>query len=274
MATSDAPLEIGHVALTVRDLDAVAAFYQRALGLDPLSQDGEIVRLGTGDRTLLELRRDPAARVSSPREAGLFHTAFLLPARADLGRWLAHAAESGLRLQGASDHLVSEAVYLADPEGNGIEVYVDRPRAEWPMSAGGLQMASDPMDHAGVLAAAGGSRWAGIPEGSVVGHVHLQVGALDAAEGFYGETLGMALTVRYRGANFFGAGGYHHHVGTNIWNSRGAGRRAPGTAGLAEVVLRADPAELAAIAVRAGVVPDGPVALQDPWGTAITVEAK
>lgn len=274
MATSDAPLEIGHVALTVRDLETVGAFYQSALGLVPLSQDGETLRLGTGTRTLLELRHDPAARPASPREAGLFHTAFLLPTRADLGRWLAHAAETGLRLQGASDHLVSEAVYLADPEGNGVEVYVDRPRADWPMTAGGLQMASDPMDYAGVLAAAGGSRWAGIPAGSVVGHVHLQVGALDAAEAFYAGTLGMALAVRYPGAHFFGAGGYHHHFGTNIWNSRGAGRRASGGTGLAEVGLRAGPAELAAIAARAGVAPEGPLALQDPWGTAITVAAK
>ena len=274
MATSDAPLEIGHVALTVRDLGTVADFYRTALGLEPLSQDGETLQLGTGTRTLLELRRDPASRRGSPREAGLFHTAFLLPARADLGRWLIHAADTGLRLQGASDHLVSEAIYLADPEGNGIEVYADRPRADWPRTAAGLQMASDPMDYDGVLAAAGGSRWAGIPDGSVVGHVHLQVGGLEATEGFYGETLGMALTVRYPGANFFGAGGYHHHFGTNIWNSRGAGRRSPGSTGLAEVVLRADPAELAAIAARAGVSPDTRLALQDPWGTAITVAAK
>ena len=267
MATSDAPLEIGHVALTVRDLPAVGAFYQAALGLEPLSQDGGTLRLGAGDRTLLELRHDPAARPASPREAGLFHTAFLLPTRADLGRWLAHAAATGLRLQGASDHLVSEAVYLADPDGNGIEVYVDRPRADWPMTAGGLRMASDPMDYAGVLAAAEG-RWAGIPAGSVVGHVHLQVGALEAAEAFYAGTLGMALTVRYPGAHFFGAGGYHHHFGANIWNSRGAAQRTLGTAGLAEVVLRADAEALAGIEARAG------LALQDPWGTAITVQAK
>ena len=272
MATSDAPLEIGHVALTVRDMAAVGAFYQAALGLEPLSQDGETLRLGTGERPLLELRRDPAARPASPREAGLFHTAFLLPTRADLGRWLTHAAETGLRLQGASDHLVSEAVYLADPEGNGIEVYVDRPRADWPRTAGGIRMASDPLDYPGVLAAAAGP-WAGMPEGSVVGHVHLQVGALETTEGFFGGTLGMALTTRYPGANFFGAGGYHHHFGTNIWNSRGAGLRAPGGTGLAEVVMRADPAELAAIAGRAG-MKAGPLALQDPWGTAITVAAK
>jgi len=269
MATSDAPLQIGRVALTVRDLGAVARFYQHALGLQTLSGDGETMTLGAGGRPLLELRRDTAARPPSGREAGLFHTAFLLPARADLGRWLAHAVEARIPLQGASDHLVSEAVYLADPEGNGIEIYVDRPRAEWSMTPGGIRMATEPMDHAGVLAAAGGSRWAGMPEGSVVGHVHLQVGDLPQTEGFYGRTLGMALTSRYRGANFFGSGGYHHHLGTNIWNSQGAGPRPPGTAGLAEVVLLADAAERAAIEARAG-----GLALHDPWGTAITVAAR
>ncbi|MDP3340729.1 VOC family protein [Frigidibacter sp.] len=273
MATSDAPLEIGHVALTVRDLPAVGAFYQRALGLAPLSQDGATLRLGAGGRLLLELRRDPAARPSSPREAGLYHTAFLVPTRADLGRWLAHVAETRVPLDGASDHLVSEAIYLADPEGNGIEVYVDRPRAAWPMTATGLQMASDPLDYPGILAAGAGSHWAGMPEGSAIGHVHLRVGAMEGTEAFYGQTLGMALTTRFPSANFFGSGGYHHHIGTNIWQSRGAGRRAPGGSGLAEVVMRADPAELAAIAGRAGMAA-GTLALQDPWGTAITIAAK
>ncbi|OZA03503.1 MAG: glyoxalase, partial [Rhodobacterales bacterium 17-64-5] len=127
MSTASAPIEVAHVALTVNDLGAMRAFYETALGLSTLSDGGGRVRLGVGDHLLLELREDKAARRSTPREAGLFHTAFLMPDRPALARWLRHAVDSGLQLQGASDHLVSEAIYLADPEGNGIEVYADRP---------------------------------------------------------------------------------------------------------------------------------------------------
>ena len=156
MSTASAPLEIGRVALTVNDLATVQAFYEEAIGLERLSGSGEVVQLGAGDRVLLELREDHSARRSSRREAGLFHTAFLLPSRAALGRWLRHTVETRIPLQGASDHLVSEAVYLADPEGNGIEVYHDRPREEWPRENGAIRMATDPMDTDGVAKAADG----------------------------------------------------------------------------------------------------------------------
>ena len=131
MSTALAPIEIGRVSLTVNDLTSVSDFYQSVLGLAKMSGDGENVMLGAGNRVLIELRGDRNARKHSPREAGLFHTAFLMPNRAALARWLIHSAEMQVPLQGASDHLVSEAIYLADPEGNGIEVYADRPRSTW-----------------------------------------------------------------------------------------------------------------------------------------------
>ena len=186
---------------------------------------------------LLELRHDPAAPVANPRSAGLFHTAFLLPTRADLGQWLLHAADLRVPLQGASDHLVSEAIYLADPEGNGIEVYRDRPSETWALRDGVVQMDTLRLDLDDLAATANKSRWSGLPEGSCIGHVHLQVGALEPAERFYAGLLGFDVTCRYPGATFFGSGGYHHHIGTNIWNSAGAPVRQPGAAGLASIEI-------------------------------------
>jgi catechol 2,3-dioxygenase len=129
VTSAGAPMRIGTVALTVRDLDMVSRFYQRVIGLTPVETGAGLARLGVGETVLLELRHDPAAPLASPRAAGLFHTAFLLPNRTDLAQWLLHAAEQGVSLQGASDHLVSEAIYLQDPDGLGIEVYADRPRS-------------------------------------------------------------------------------------------------------------------------------------------------
>ncbi|MDZ4095238.1 MAG: VOC family protein [Paracoccaceae bacterium] len=269
MNTSNAPMQIGRVALTVNDITKVGDFYQTTLGLERLSGDGEVARFGAGGRVLLELRADRAARRAAPREAGLFHTAFLLPDRADLGRWLLHASDLDVALAGASDHAVSEALYLSDPEGNGIEIYIDRPRALWSHKDGQVQMTTERLDLQ-ALAAAGTGPWTGAPDGTVVGHVHLQVGALPEAEAFYAGTLGFALTCRYPGGSFYGSGGYHHHLASNIWNSRGAGPRALPATGLADLEIRADAAELAAIRARSG----GADVLQDPWGTSITITAK
>lgn len=267
MSTASAPVEIGRVALTVRDIDAVATFYETVIGLRTISSDGHIRRLGAGGRTLLELRADRAARAGDPREAGLFHTAFLLPSRADLGAWLRHRSEAGLRVQGASDHLVSEAVYLADPEGNGIEVYVDKPRAAWPRRDGSIRMATEPLDLSAVAGAAT-APWDGAPDGTVVGHVHLQVGDVDEAEAFYAGTLGFDIVTHYPGASFLSSGGYHHHLGANVWNSRGAGRRSADRTGLADLELLAAPAEHDRIVAAAGPTPS------DPWGTSVTVTRK
>lgn len=268
MSTAAAPIEIGHVTLTVHDLASVADFYKSALGLSELARDGATATLGAGNRRLVELRADRSARRSTPREAGLFHTAFLMPSRAALARWLIHAAESRVPLQGASDHLVSEAIYLADPEGNGIEVYVDRPRSAWHDADGTLKMATEALDLNDLARSADGP-WTGAPEDAVVGHVHLQVGSVPEAEAFYRDTLGLPVMAHYPGAAFYGSGGYHHHLATNVWNSRGAGRRGFPATGLTELGLLADAPDHDAIRARAGTD-----RLTDPWGTPIAITRK
>ncbi|MFV0410651.1 MAG: VOC family protein [Paracoccus sp. (in: a-proteobacteria)] len=261
MASSDAPMTVARLALRVRDLDRVGDFYQRVIGLDRIAGDGEALMLGQGDLPLIELRRDRAAQ-SEPRGAGLFHTAFLLPSRGDLGRWLEHARTLALPLDGASDHLVSEAVYLHDPEGNGIEVYADRPRETWNSNGHEVQMASAPMDVAGVLAAGGGAGWNGAPSGTVIGHVHLQLGDIPAAEAFYADRLGFDVTARLPQASFFATGGYHHHLAGNTWRSCGARMRDEGAAGLDELFLAVDAQRMAGL---------GFCDVRDPWGNRITV---
>lgn len=243
---------IDHVALTVRDLNGMARFYETAIGLSPQGGDGETRRLGAGDRVLLELRRDSAATPRDPRQPGLFHTAFLLPGRADLGRWLRHAAQSGVRLTGASDHGVSEAVYLDDPEGNGIEIYRDRPQQDWSRQGDRIEMFTMRLD-LDDLAAASSDDWQCAPHGTVVGHVHLQVGDLDRADDFFRSDLGLARTFDAPGGAWYGWNGYHHHLAGNVWNSRDAGPRDPRMTGLAEVIVKDH--------ARAGSL------TQDPWGT-------
>lgn len=253
------PVSVDSVILRVRDLEAVTRFYEQVVGLSVLTKDGEGAVLGAAGRALLELRNDPSARPRVPQEAGLFHTAFLLPDRGALGGWLRHVAELQIPLQGLSEHLVSEAAYLADPEGNGIEIYADRPRSVWQWRNGEVAMTTERMDVAAVLEAA--TPWAGAPEGTMIGHVHLQVGALPEAEAFYAGQLGFDITTHYPGATFYATGGYHHHLATNVWNSRGAGVRQRPSTGLEEVRLavrepdRMKGAEL--------------LYLDDPWGTTI-----
>lgn len=168
-------------------------------------------------------------------------------------------------LQGASDHIVSEAIYLADPESNGIEVYADRPVSHWRDPNGDIRMATQLLDAQDLLKAAEGTAWVAFPQGGIIGHVHLQVGNTAEAERFYRDVLGFEVASRYPGASFFGSGGYHHQLAGNIWNSRGAGERDPSAAGLAEVTLHVAPSERDAILQRTG----GDERLTDPWGTII-----
>ena len=262
---------VGGVALAVRDLARVEAFYREVLGLGVVDRTAEAVRLGAGGVGFLELLHRPTALPDDPAAAGLFHTAFLLPSRAELGRWLAHAHRLRQALDGAADHLVSEALYLSDPEGNGVEVYADRPRARWRWRDGPdgrrVEMATRPLDTEGLLAEAD-TAWAGAPEGTRVGHVHLRVGDVAEAVRFYGGRLGMEVTATLPGAAFLSTGGYHHHVAVNAWRSAGAGRRDEARAGLAWVALEAaDERGLADVASGAGVVNPARGGLRDPWGT-------
>jgi catechol 2,3-dioxygenase len=272
-----APMRIGNVRLKVRDLPRVSEFYQRVLGLSRIAGDGARVTLGTAAAPFLDLVGDPSLAPRDPRDAGLFHTAFLLPSRADLARWLRFAVENKVVLDGASDHIVSEAIYLSDPEGNGIEVYADRAPARWHGAEGEIHMVTEPLDGRDLMAAAGGSGWAGFPEGGFVGHVHLQVGDTATADRFYAGVLGFDIAARYPGASFYGSGGYHHQLAGNVWNSRRAGARPAQAAGLDAVeIVVLDLAERERIlqrAAEAGLALDtdnGTPRLRDPWGTQLT----
>ncbi|UZX45305.1 VOC family protein (plasmid) [Agrobacterium sp. 13-2099-1-2] len=267
-------LSMGRVALTVNDLDRVSDFYQRSVGLHLLRRDGATAELGAGDETLLELRHDASARRRSPRDAGLFHTAFLLPSRPDLARWTRNAMETRSPVVGASDHSVSEAIYLSDPEGNGVEIYADRPASAWKWQGGLVDMPSDPLDVENLLADANDETWNGFPVGSKIGHVHLQVGAIAPAEEFYAAVLGLDITSRYPGGTFYAADGYHHHIATNIWNSRGAPVRSEPATGLAEIRIELGLERLAAAKARStqsAANDDEGFLIRDPWGTAIVL---
>ncbi len=244
----DPGTSMGAVRLTVNDLDSVRDFYRDAIGLTELDPEDGIIRLGTnGDSgpSIVELVGNPDAPHRPSGTSGLFHLAILVPSRADLARSLQRVAEAGWRLSGASDHLVSEALYLSDPEGNGIELYRDRPREEWPVRDGVLQMDTLPLDLDGVL---GELRRedadAAMPAGTRIGHVHLNVGDLTAAESFYSGALGFDVTVRgYPGALFVSAGGYHHHLGLNTWTGEGAPAPPRGSRGLRQFEIKLPAAE-------------------------------
>lgn len=231
MSTLPDATRIGAVELNVRDLDRVAAYYRDTIGMRELARDRGVVTLGS-DRPALRLHHAPDATPRAPRQAGLYHVAYLLPSRADLGAFVQFLIDTATPVEGASDHAVSEAIYLHDPEGNGIEVYADRPRDEWPMQDGKLGMGTAPMDVEGALASARGA-WRGWPDGARVGHVHLQVNDVPAAEAFYRETVGLDLMARYGAqASFLSAGGYHHHVAVNAWGTAGGPAADPSALGL------------------------------------------
>jgi catechol 2,3-dioxygenase len=249
---------IGKVRLRVADIDALSEFYERVVGLRSVERDGDVARLGPeGGEPLIELLSAPTASPAPSFSTGLFHLAILVPDRPELARSLKRAIEHGWRLTGASDHLVSEALYLRDPEGNGIEIYRDRPRDQWGHADNGeLRMATLPLDLDGVMDELGqdGEASNGMPPAATMGHVHLQVAGIPAAEAFYNGALGLDVTVRsYPGALFLSAGGYHHHLGLNTWQSEGAPAPPEGALGLDryELVLPDGP-ERDAAAARVG----------------------
>ena len=227
---SRTPLHIGAVGLIARDLDLLAGYYQNLLGLTVLERTPKLAKLGVNGVTLIEIEHRPNAKPDDQRTAGLYHTAFLMPTRQDHARWILHIARNRVPISGASDHGVSEAFYLDDPEGNGVEVYNDRPREQWQREDGLVVMPTKQLDIEAILREAEpNAAYAAAPEGLRIGHIHLRVGNVEQAEQFYRGAVGLDLTRRRGGATFMSSGGYHHHVGANVWHSDGAGRARPGS---------------------------------------------
>ena len=269
---------LGRVRLQVADLDRSISFYEKVLGLRVIRRTEDSAGLGPlgEDREIVHLHQLSSAR-AVPRRGllGLYHFAILLPDRASLGRFVAHLGEIGA-YAGMADHFVSEAVYLTDPDGLGIEVYADRPRGAWRYDERQLYMTTDSLDVEDLVKEARGERWTGMPPGTVLGHVHLYVDDIDKAAAFYHEALGFDKVVwSYPGALFMSAGGYHHHLGTNTW-ARGAPPAGDEDARLLEweivVPSRAD-AEKAAQSVESAGYPvkqdHSEWILTDPWGTGL-----
>ena len=282
-------LTLGCVVLRVASLARSVAYYEQVLGMGVVRREAasgaaparaELAPQGS-DRVLVELREHDGARPVPRRgRTGLFHFAILLPDRASLGRFVAHLGEIGVQA-GAGDHLVSEAFYLSDPDGLGIEVYADRPRSMWRRVGRELMMATDPVDVAGLVAAAGSERWRGMPSATVMGHLHLHVGDIAQGARFYGETIGFdKMAWSYPGALFFGANGYHHHLGTNVWAGRGATPAPADEAQLlewtielpsdGEVTTLAARLEGAGSSVERDATGEG-FRVRDPWGTAVRI---
>ena len=211
---------LGPVHLQVSDLTRSLEYYQRVIGLraGETADDTAVLTAHADDRALIVLRSRPGVTRARRGAFGLYHFALLLPERIALGRLAAHLATQGIQV-GMADHLVSEALYLTDPDGLGIEIYADRPRATWRYRDLELAMTTDPLDITSLIAAGRGETWDGAPANTTMGHVHLHVGNLDDAEAFYHRALGFDKTVwSYPGALFLSAGGYHHHLGTNVWS--------------------------------------------------------
>jgi catechol 2,3-dioxygenase len=277
--TIDPATQVGLVSLTVADLDRSLAYYTEALGFALMQRAGQTAILGAGGAPLLALTELPGARYWPGHHTGLYHFAILVPTRLDLARSLVHLLEVGLPFPGQADHDVSEALYLTDPDGNGIEIYRDRPRDEWRwLPEGRVHMTVEPLDVRSIMAeaAAQPTPWTGLPAGTRLGHMHLQVGNIQQAAEFYHGVLGFDITAQLPGALFVSAGGYHHHLGLNIWQSRGAGPAPAGTAGLryftlelpseqarAEVITRVNDAGLATAQVADA------IAVRDPWDNVI-----
>jgi catechol 2,3-dioxygenase len=276
-----AGLRLGPVVLQVADLQRSLAFYGDRLGLRVLERSATSASLGAhADEGPLVVIREKAVAVPVPPggRLGLYHFAILLPARAALGRLIQHLGRAGVRVA-AADHRVSEAIYLSDPDGLGIEVYADRPRSTWRRFGRELMISNDPLAIEDLLRQAGHGPWSGMPAGTAIGHVHLHVGDIRQGAAFFSDALGFdRITWSYPGALFLAAGGYHHHLGTNTW-AAGAAPAGDADAKLLEWTIELPDAESVAAAGRslaeAGypseTVADGQIVTRDPWGTAIRI---
>ena len=258
---------MGLVELSVSDLGRSLAYWQDAVGLRVLSRENGTAELGT-DRPLVRFVEEPGARPAQGF-TGLFHVALLVPDRPSIGRFLAHTVRDQIPLTGLSDHVVSEAIYLRDPDYHGIEIYADRPREQWEGQVG-QRMTTIPLDTDSLLAEAGDAGFDGLPDGTTVGHVHLCVRDVDDTIGFYRDKLGMGLTAHLGDqAAFLSAGGYHHHLGGNTWETRGAPPAPEGTARLLRfTIVVPDDEELERVAERIG-----GTEVRDPSGNPLVLAA-
>lgn len=271
---------VGRVRLQIADLDRSIEYYETVIGFRVLHRHDGVACLGAHDdeRILVELREKPGVRPAARRGLiGLYHYAILLPDRAALGRFLQHLADLGVRA-GMSDHFVSEAIYLTDPDGLGIEVYADRPRSAWRIDDRQLAMTTIPLNVDDLIRAAAGQPWTGAPAGTIIGHVHLYVRDIDQGAAFYHDALGLDKVVwNYPGALFLSAGGYHHHLGTNTWAAE-APLASDADARLLdwELVVPGDAdVRRAAESLQAHgysvVLGDHQAATEDPWGTGLRI---
>lgn len=271
----------GRVSLTVQNLERSLEFYQHMLGMKTFTEDNARVLLGAGDDAFLELVENPSAPVPNRHTTGLYHFAILYPSRPALAAALRVLGASRAPLQGFADHDVSEAIYLADPEGNGIELYRDRPPSEWQIRGGQIHMTTEQLDVESLLAEPQPGEYEGMPAGTRLGHLHLRVNDIPAAEDFYTRCLGFDLTTRYgSAAGFVSAGGYHHHIGFNTWSSAGAPPPPADAAGMRYFSLRLpDSSALQALLDHLGqeevpVTPEnGGYRLNDPAGNRIVLES-
>lgn len=269
-------MTVGKVVLKTKNHKKLAAFYHEIIGLKILAQESAKTILGVGNSELLELLEVADGVIPKQAKTGLYHTAFLLPTRAELGSFLQHLLESEYPLDGAGDHIFSEALYFRDPEGNGIEVYADRPIDEWERDENGnLPMATNPVDGDGLLMAGAELDWSSAPAGTTVGHIHLQITDLEATREFYHHLLGFAIKTEIPSALFFASGDYHHHIGSNIWAGRNLSPLEANETGLAYYTLIT--ADLARVTqhLQEKAIPfeqqNGAILLTDPNGIAVQI---
>jgi catechol 2,3-dioxygenase len=271
---------VGPVELTVAELDRSLRYYETAVGLEVLERGAALARFGAGGRELLVLVEQPGARPARGF-TGLYHFALLLPRRRELAAWLAHAARERVPLVGLSDHFVSEALYLSDPDGHGIEIYWDRPREHWEGQVA-ARMTTLPLDVDDLMRELddpAGEPFERLPDGTVMGHVHLKVADVPQAVAAYRDGLGFGLMAQLgRQAAFMAAGGYHHHIGLNSWESAGAGAPPPDTAALRRAtIILPDTAERDSVLARWSALghpvrDDGPdPVVVDPSGNALAL---
>lgn len=271
---------VGHVKIKVQDLQRSLQYYQEIIGFQILEQTDTSAKLTTdGKSSVLSLEQPDSALPKEGKTTGLYHFALLLPSRSDLANIVRHFAQLGIRI-GSSDHLVSEALYLSDPDGNGIEIYADRPAAEWSWVNGEVQMAVDPLNFEDLLAENHQASWTGLPADTVMGHIHLHVSELKKTEEFYTKGLGFEVVNRFgTRALFISTGKYHHHIGLNTWNGVGAPPPPANSVGLESftLILPSDEARKQVVSdlkqIGATVVEDGDVwVTTDPSGNRILLQ--